>query len=211
MLNSILKARGVSYSFQSGSLVFFALAILLPFVAPGKQISVSPLPISSYADTEVSTNIVFNRCSSDVKEFELKFTLDCSPSNCIQVALGTDANKDGELSFAETGVVYGWRNGRYIIEDVVARKRYEHSISADERIGTQVFSINIRTTRDYLPKTFSANIDSVFAFTNLATTVPAWLYQPKWNLMRITRRGVSTPAEWCSCKIDYSSLYIIIK
>jgi hypothetical protein len=211
MLNSLLRARTVSSYYCKESLLICAFAILLSFATYAKEFNVSPLPVSPYADTEVTTNIVFNKDHSDVKEFEFKFTLDCSPSNCIQVALGTDANKDGELSFAETGVVYGWRNGRYIIEDVVAQKRYEHSISADERIGTQVFSINIRTTRDYLPKTFSANIDSVFAFTNLATTVPAWLYQPKWNLMRITRRGVSTPAEWCSCKIDYSSLYIIIK
>ena len=211
MLNSILKARGVSYSFQSGSLVFFVLAILLPFVAPGKQISVSPLPISSYADTEVSTNIVFNKYCSDVKEFELKFTLDCSPSNCIQVALGTDVDGDGDLSFAETGAVYGWRNGRYFIENIVAGKRYQQSIDADERMGTQIFSINMHTTRDYLPKTFWANIDGVSVFTNLSATVPTWLYQPKWNLMRITRRGVSTPSEWFSCKIGYSYFYFIIK
>ena len=211
MLNSLLKARGVSYPFQGGSLIFFALAVLLPFVVPAKQISVSPLPVSPYADTEVSTNIVFNRHRSDVKEFELKFTLDCSPSNCIQVALGTDADGDGDLSFAETGAVYGWRNGRYFIEDIVAGKRYEHLISADECKGTQVFSVNMHTTRDYLPKTFLANIDGVSVFTNLSTTVPTWLYQPKWNLMRITRRGISTSSEWFSCKIDYSSLYIIIK
>ena len=67
MLNSLLKSRGVSYSFQSGSLAFFALAILLPFVVPGKQISVSPLTISSYADTEVSTNIVFNKIGCNNK------------------------------------------------------------------------------------------------------------------------------------------------
>lgn len=211
MLNSLLKARGVSYPFQGGSLTFFALAVLLPLVTPAKQISVSPLSVSPYADTEVATNIVFNRHRSDVKEFELKFTLDCSPSNCIQVALGTDADGDGNLSFAETQAVYGWRNGRYFIEDVVAGKRYEHSISADERKGTQLFSVNMQTARDYLPKTFLANIDGVSVFTNLSTTVPSWLYQPKWNLMRITRRGISTPSEWFSCKIDYSYFYITIR
>lgn len=211
MLNSLLIARGVSYPFQGGVLTFFALAVLLPFVAPAKQISVSPLPVSPYADTEVSTNIVFNRHRSDVKEFELKFTLDCSPSNCIQVALGTDADGDGSLSFAETQAVYGWRNGRYFIEDVVAGKRYEHSISADESKGTQVFSVNMQTARDYLPKTFLANIDGVSVFTNLSTTVPIWLYQPEWNLMRITRRGISTPSEWFSCKIGYSSFCVTIR
>ena len=176
-----------------------------------RTIDVSPLPVSSYADTEVSTNIVFNRHRSDVKEFELKFTLDCSPSNCIQVALGTDADGDGDLSFAETGAVYGWRNGRYFIEDVVAGKRYEHSICADKRTGTQVFSVNMRTTRDYLPKTFLANIDGASVFTNLTTTVPTWLYQPKWNLMRITRRGVDAFSEWFNCKIGYSYFYITIR
>ena len=56
MLNSFLKARGVSYPFQGGAHAFFALVVLLPFVAHAKQISVSPLPVSPYADTEVSTS-----------------------------------------------------------------------------------------------------------------------------------------------------------
>lgn len=211
MLNSLLKVIGVFCYCHGRSHLFCALAVLLPLVAPGKQISVSPLPISPYTDTEVSTNIVFSWHRSDVKEFELKFTLDCSPSNCIQVALGTDVDGDGDLSFAETGAVYGWRNGRYFIEDAVAGKRYEHSIGADERTGTQVFSVNMRTTRDYLPKTFLANIDGASVFTNLTTTVPSWLYQPKWNLMRITRRGISTPSEWFNCRIDYSYFYITIR
>ena len=211
MLNSLLIARGVSCYCHGAALLIGAFAILLSFAACAKEFNVSPLPISSYADTEVSTNIVFNRHRSDVKEFELKFTLDCSPSNCIQVALGTDVNGDGDLSFAETGAVYGWRNGRYFIEDVVAGKRYEHSISDDKRIGRQVFSVNMRTTRDYFPKTFLANIDGASVFTNLATTVPTWLYQPKWNLMRITRRGVDAFSEWFNCKIGYSYFYITIR
>ena len=64
MLNSFLKARGVSYPFQGGVLTFFALAVLLPFVAPAKQISVSPLPVSPYADTEVSTSARERRFSA---------------------------------------------------------------------------------------------------------------------------------------------------
>ena len=211
MLNSLLKARGVSYPFQGGSLTFFVLAVLLPLVIPAKQISLSPLPVSSFADTEVATNIVFNRHRSDVKEFELKFTLDCSSSNCIQVALGTDADGDGNLSFAETQAVYGWRNGRYFIEDVIGGKRYEHSVKSEDRIGIQAFTVNMHTTRDYLPKTFLANIDGASVFTNLSTTIPSWLYQPEWNLMRITRRGISTPSEWLNCKIDYSYFYITIR
>ena len=210
MSNSLLRARGVFCYYHGGSLAFFALAVLLSSATYAKEFNVSPLPVSPYADTEVATNIVFNRHRSDVKEFELKFTLDCSPSNCIQVALGTDADGDGDLSFFETGAVYGWRNGRYFIEDVVAGKRYEHSISDDKRIGRQVFSVNMRTTRDYLPKTFLANIDGASVFTDLAITVPSWLYQPQWNLMRITRRGAGVPIEWFNCNIGYGTFWVMI-
>ena len=187
------------------------LLTLLPHTLFARTVSVPPLPVPSYADTEVTTNIVFNKYRSDVKEFEFKFTLDCSPSNCIQVAFGTDADGDGALSFSETGTVYGWRNGRYFIEDVIAGKRYVHYIKPENRMGTQAFTVNVRTTSDDLPKIFSANIDGNSVFTNLSTTVPEWLYQPKWNLMRITRRGVNTAAEWFSCKIVYSSFYITIR
>ncbi len=211
MLDSLLKVKGISCSFQGEALAFFALAALYPLAVPAKQISVSPLPASPYVDTEAATNIVFNKHRNDVKKIEFKFMLDCSPSNCIQVALGTDMDEDGDLSFAETGAVYGWRNGRYFIEDVVAGERHERSIDADERMGTQVFSVNMHTTGEYFPKTFWANIDGVSAFTNLSTTVPAWLYQPKWNLMRITRRGVNVPSEWFSLDIQYGYFYIIVR
>ena len=128
----------------------------------------------------------------DVKEFELEFTLDCTLSNCVQVALGIDVNRDGELSFAETGAVLGWRNGRYFIEDVENGKRYEYPVESESRIGIEVFTVNLRTKR--------GGVDA-----------SAWLYNPNWNLMKITRRGRDMPSEWIRCKLDYSGFYITIR
>ena len=102
-----------------------AVIAFLPLAAFAKPIVVPSLPVSPYADTEVSTNVVFNTTRFDVKKFELNFQLECSSSNCIQVALGQDVDADGMLSFAETDVVYGWRNGRYFVEDVKGACRYE--------------------------------------------------------------------------------------
>ena len=39
-------------------------------------VSLPPMPVSPYADTEVSTNVAFNSVRSDVKEFELKFSFE---------------------------------------------------------------------------------------------------------------------------------------
>ena len=168
------------------------LASLLPFAAFAKTFHISPLPESPYADTEVTTNIAFNTNRGDVKEFELEFTLDCTLSNCVQVALGIDVNRDGELSFAETGAVLGWRNGRYFIEDVENGKRYEYPVESESRIGIEVFTVNLRTKR--------GGVDA-----------SAWLYNPNWNLMKITRRGRDMPSEWIRCKLDYSGFYITIR
>lgn len=167
------------------------LATLLSIPAFAKTFNVSPLPVSLYADTEVTTNIAFNANRGDVKEFELEFTLDCTLSNSVQVALGIDADRDGELSFAETGAVLGWRNGRYFIEDVENGKRYEYPVESESRIGIEVFTVNVRTKR---------GVDA-----------PAWLYNPNWNLMKITRRGVDMSSEWIRCKLDYSGFYITIR
>jgi hypothetical protein len=162
---------------------FLALAIFMPIILFAKDFNISPFPIPNYADTEVATNVVLNKYRNDVKELEFKFKLDCSSSNCIQVALGEDVNKDGVLSFKETGVVYGWRNGRYFIEDVREGERYEYSIESEDRTGMKNFVLNLRTKRNYLPKEFFAKVDGASVFTNLSVSVSSIIKQCwEWEL-----------------------------
>ena len=187
-----------------------AVIAFLPLAAFAKPIVVPPLPVSPYADTEVSTNVVFNTTRFDVKKFELNFQLECSSSNCIQVALGRDADSDGILSFAETDVVYGWRNGRYFVEDVKGACRYEENISPLV-MEAHNFAVCIQTTKEYQPKAFSAMVGATSVFMSLTETVPAWLYRPEWNLMRITRRGVGLPSQWVAYDVKYAQLYITVR
>ena len=187
-----------------------AVIAFFPLAAFAKAIVVPSLPVSQYADTEVTTNIAFNAIRSDVKTFELNFLLECSSSNCIQVALGRDADSDGILSFAETDVVYGWRNGRYFVEDVKGSCRYEENVSPSQE-NAHNFAIRIRTTKEYQPKMFSAMADSTSLFMSLTETVPAWLYRPEWNVMRVTRRGAGLPSQWVSYDVKYAQLYIAVR
>lgn len=210
MLNLLLKARGISCCRYGGSLVCFALAILLPLGVPAKEFNVSPLPVSPYADTEVTTNIVFNATRIDVKRFELNFSLISTPSNCIQVAFGRDMNQDGVLTFAETDTIYGWRNGYYVIEDVRQGCRYAEKVQTSQP-GESNFNIKMRMKKDYTPKEFAASVGSLQIFLNFSRDVPSWLYLPTWNMMRVTRRGVDVPSEWISCGIDYRYFYITIR
>ena len=183
------------------------LASLFPFAALARTFNVSPLPLSPYADTEVTTNVAINAQRFDVKEFGLNISFEAASSNNIQVAFGCDEDENGILSFSETDAVYGYRNGRCVIEDVKNAVRFEEVVTD----GRANFSIRMRMRKDYTPKEFSASVGSSQIFTDFSSEVPSWLYQPKWNLMRITRRGAGAPVEWLSCDIKYSHFYIIVR
>ena len=49
------------------------------------------------------------------------------------------------------------------------------------------------------------------ALGGLSSPVPAWLYRPEWNLMRVTRRGPGVPAECFSCDIKYNDFYMTFR
>ena len=182
--------------------------LLLSGFTVAKAFTVPPMPMSQYADTEVSTNIAFNTIRNDVKYFALNFLLGSDSLNGIQVALGRDKNKDGVLALSEIDTVYGYRNGRYIIEYVSKGLRYEEPAIANEQRN---FSISIDTKAKGTLIDFSAKVGVRQIFSDLIQSSPDWLYHKEWNLMRITRRGVAVPDEWVKFDIDYSAVVITVK
>ena len=194
-------------SFNKRPILVFLFAFILSAVASAKEFVVPLMLTSSYADTEVTTNIAINTQRFDVKEFALNIFFEAASSNNIQVAFGRDEDGNGILSFSETDAVYGYRNGKSVIEDVKNAVRYEE-VPAD---GSRNFNIKMRMKKDYTPKEFSASVGTSQIFTDFSSDVPSWLYRPDWNLMRVTRRGAGAPADWLSCDIKYSHFYIIVR
>ena len=144
-------------------------ASLLPFAALARTFNVSPLPVSPYADTEVTTNVAINAQRFDVKEFGLNISFEAASSNNIQVAFGCDEDENGILSFSETDAVYGYRNGRCVIEDVKNAVRYEEVVTD----GRANFNIRMRMRKDYTPKEFSASIGLSQIFTDFSSEAPS--------------------------------------
>ena len=183
------------------------LSILLPSIVWALHVEVPPMT-PWHADSEVSTNIVFNCARQDVRDLKMNFAFEGCSSNCIQVAFGRDADGDGTLSFGETDAVYGWRNGRHFAEDTRNRVRTEE---ADVAAGGTLV-VRMRMTKEARPAIFAATNGTGRAMLEgFRSPVPEWLYRPEWNLMRVTRRGPCAPAEWFVCDIRYGDTYIIIR
>ena len=76
-------------------------------------VTVSALPQSEYADTEVSTNIAFAVERPAMTRIEFTVALDATPTNNVEVAIGTDTNGDGTLAVEEAANVFGYDCGTW--------------------------------------------------------------------------------------------------
>ena len=65
---------------------FLLMLAFLPTVAFG--VTVGALPLSEYADTEVSTNIPFAVSLDTMSRIEFALTFDASPTNAEEVSAG---------------------------------------------------------------------------------------------------------------------------
>ena len=199
-----------SHVIRMGRVALFVVAALAVEAALARTIVVPPPAMPEYADPEASTNIAFNADDAHLREFEMRFALEGSLSNCVQVALGRDLDGDGALGADEAETLYGWRNGRYFAESVNGGVRVEDE--PDGVATSRVFAVNFRLSKGRGLRHFTAtNATGVAVLPTLSADAQKWLYRPDWNMMRVTRRGPGVPAEWFSCDISSHFFYIKLR
>ena len=96
------------------------MILALPVAA--LAVTVEPLPTSEYADTEVSTNISFVVERPAMTRIEFTVELDATPTNNVEVAIGTDADGDGNLSVEEAAYTFGYDCGSWFCRERDANK-----------------------------------------------------------------------------------------
>ena len=140
---------------------------LIPSVVFG--VAVETLPQSEYADTEVSTNILFVVSFDAMSRMNFSISLDASPSNCVEVSIGEDADGDGVLSLDEMDQTFGYNCGTWFQRDS-ARELFDCSDCSIVRLdGTE------RAEKTFVLK--KRKLDEA------------------WNLVKVTRRGKAEVCE----------------
>ena len=108
------------------------LCLALPLAAVGVEISQLGAP--EFLDTEVSTNITFEVSFDAMSRMNFAISLDASPTNCVEAAIGTDTDNDGNLSPEETDYTVGYRCGKWFQRDAVADAETETTETHTGRI-----------------------------------------------------------------------------
>lgn len=157
------------------------LIAVLPVLAFGASRSVDGMGESQYADTEISTNIVFQVDAENFNRLEFSLQLEASSSNALEVAIGREGDFDGRLSLDETDLAFGCDMGEWFLRST-ADESFE-KLSEALAAGPVVHTLVLRRE----------DMDA------------------GWNLIRITRRGAGTTSESVSVRNFAVGLRIIVK
>ena len=87
-------------------------------VSAAMQVVVPQLPASECADAEVSTNIALNINAARLERLTFAVTFESCETNEVLVALGADADADGDLSIGEADIVFGCDCGAWYRADL---------------------------------------------------------------------------------------------
>ncbi len=182
---------GICYNLRMRTFSLFgalaAFASLLASAAP-----LSSLPAPAFADSEVSVCHSLDLAQPGVRGLDVALSFAGTPSNNVEIAFGHDVDGDGELAFDETGIRFGWDCGRRFVERVRTGERFEEAASgnADGTVRTLRWDCAVRR-RALRGLCVSDGADRVFP--SLAATPPDWVYDPNWDTMRLTARGIYAP------------------
>lgn len=143
------------------------------------------LPPVAYADTETVTNVPFAAWEKGLREFRFDLEFTGTASNCVEMAFGTDADGDGELSDGEADLLAGWDCGELFVADNATDVRHSEARPS----GAHSFSCvcAMRPGGKMARVSFTDNAEAAFA--GLAAAQPAWMHSPSWNMVRLVGRG----------------------
>ena len=100
----------------------FAVAVFFTFFSfsalASARVVVPSLPEAVTPDVEVSTNIALNVNAARLQTLTLSVEFESCVTNEVLVALGTDADLDGDLSVDEADIVFGCDCGAWYRADI---------------------------------------------------------------------------------------------
>ena len=167
-------------------------------------LNVGSLPPIEHIDCEVSTNIVL-ATSPDMSEMEFTLSLFSTPSNVVEVAFGTDADLDGDISRKETELVVGSECGVWQIVDSNGGNKYIYA----ESLGDNEFKWNAWMPKDQDSKRINIWLNGQPVFARLPPDI--LVFKRGWTHFKIISRGKGHCFRSLNVNQSNGRFYIIVR
>ena len=181
-------------------------------IRSASALAVPELPPPVFADTEVSTNVAMKAWTERTRMFNVVLSFDATPSNNVQVAFGTDASADGNLSDEEAGLTLGWDCGEWFIASDAVTNRFTAAPAGTET--RKELRLQMSLGADGLPRKLElADGTSPLAFTglNLSPAPPAWMFSKDWNLLKVVARGIDEQNEQITVVLSNDAVMLLLR
>ena len=178
--------------------LLLTVGCLVAGVTMARQQTLALLPPPTHADTEVSTNVPCQIDAPSIKEARLEFALHGTPSNNVESTIGPDRNGDGKLSFDEEGITVEWVCGEFFVRGIGGE------IIGNCETGTVSFVTYGPDTNGFMTAVLTIPIRRHKAN-------PDWFYDPTWNMVRVTKRGIDEPMERVTVATKVAGFQIIVR
>ena len=156
---------------------------MMPTLLIGALSAILPsLPPAEMPNTEVATNIPLVVDAARLQQLDFELSVLASPSNNFELAVGRDADSDGRLSLLEADRTFGYDAGQGFVADTELGVRAPlPCVTNDEGLAVVRYS-------------FSKHA-----------------FNPRWNMIRLVRRGLGTQLECAVKSEDHVRFFIRIR
>ena len=181
-------------------------------IRSASALTVPDLPPPVFADTEVSTNVATRAWTERTRMFNVTLSFDATPSNNVQVAFGTDASADGNLSDEEAGLTLGWDCGEWFIASADATNRFTAAPTGTETRKELSFLMTLGA--DGLPRALELTDGTTplaFAGLDLSPPPPAWMFSKDWNLLKVVARGTDAQNEQIVVELANDAVMLLLR
>lgn len=164
-------------------IVVYSICMLYcSFAFASTSFEMPSLPLSVFADTEISSNLLFKTDSTQNRNWVFSIEADVSTNNNVQAEFGVDMDGNGVLTVNERELVIGWDCGQWVLKN----RRGEREYRVPESSGRHKMILRLVLYKNQSAKSLS----SVFHDVDISD-----LFNPEWNLVRIVVRGGNKPGE----------------
>ena len=150
------------------------------------------LPPTTALNTEVKTSMPLRVEMKGLRALKFRLAFGATPSNNLEFAVGKDKNGNGRLDFLEERYTFGYDCGNWIVKDT----------------GTWKVWLNAEAN-EIIPVT--ATYNSASNRISAVWTMDRSLYDPEWDMLRLTRRGRDPTDEIASLRDSRYGTVILIK
>ena len=178
--------------------LLLTVGCLVAGVTMAWQQTLALLPPPTHADTEETTNVPCRIDAPSTKELRVEVAVHGTLSNNVESTIGTDRNGDGKLSFDEEGVTVEWVCGEFFVRGIGGE------IIGNCETGTVSFVTYGPDTNGFVTAVLTVPI-------RRQKSNPGWLYDPTWNMVRVTKRGTDEPMERVTVATRVAGTAILVK